>query len=113
LTLTADLLLRDRLLRWRLRLDEQVLADAGLPDATLVYHAASVRRVLGWNGLLGLPREDALAIGMGSVFLFRFPNPPALAALYHLEANGLGERTVEGFGRLTVADPFPWEVNEA
>lgn len=72
-----------------------------------------MRRVTGWSGLWGLPREDALAIGMGSVFVVRFEQEPDFGALLRLQEEGIGERKAEGFGRVTVADPFHWEVQNA
>jgi CRISPR-associated Csx10 family RAMP protein len=113
ITLASDALVLDPLLRWRLQLDGSVLADSGVTGATLVYHTASVRRVTGWNGLWGLPREDALAIGMGSVFVVRFEQEPDFGALLRLQEEGIGERKAEGFGRVTVADPFHREVQNA
>jgi CRISPR-associated protein Csx10 len=113
ITLLSDALVLDPLLRWRLRLDSDVLAAVGLPGATLTYQAATTRRVSGWNGLMRLPREDALAIGMGSVFLLSFDREPDTAALLALQEHGIGERIDEGFGRIAVADPFHWEVRNA
>lgn len=113
ITLTADALVFDPLLRWRLRLDGDALAEAGVPVGTLVYQSAGVRRVSGWNGLWGLPREDALAIEMGSVFLLHFEPEPDFAALLRLQEEGIGERRAEGFGQLSVADRFHWEVENA
>lgn len=113
MTLASDALVLDRLLRWRLQLDGSMLADTGVTGATLVYHTANVRRVTGWSGLWGLPREDALAIGMGSVFVVGFEQEPDFDALLRLQEEGIGERKAEGFGRLTVADPFHWEVHNA
>jgi CRISPR-associated protein Csx10 len=113
MTLASDVLVLDPLLRWGLQLDGSTLAEVGLSGATLVYHTASMRRVTGWNGLWGLPRDDALAIGMGSVFLVRFEQEPDVSALLRLQEEGIGERKAEGFGRVTVADPFHWEVHNA
>jgi len=113
ITLRADMLLTDGLLRWRARLDEDTLAAHGLAGARLVYHSAQLSRVLGWNGLLGLPRPDALAVARGSVFVFAFDAVPDAAALARLQHDGVGRRREEGFGRVMVADPFHWAVVNA
>lgn len=111
LTLTSDTLLQDELLRARLQLGPADLAAYGVPDAELVFHIGSVRRVRGWNGLLGLPRADSWAIGMGSVFLFRLPQDFAdWEALRRLQEHGVGLRRAEGYGQLSVADTFHLEL---
>lgn len=112
LTLHADLLLRDHLLRWRTCLGADVLAAQGLPGAELVFHTARTVRVMGWDGQRGLPYADAVGIARGSVFVFAFSTPPDLAALASLQEQGLGLRKEAGFGRLVVADPFHWEAAE-
>ena len=107
ITLTSDVLLSDELLRSRLRLEPHDLATHGIPDAELVYHTAGVRRVRGWNSLLGLPRADLAAISMGSVFLFRLPATFAdWPALLRLQQVGLGLRRAEGYGAISIADQF-------
>ncbi|NNJ13660.1 hypothetical protein EKD04_025370 [Chloroflexales bacterium ZM16-3] len=107
ITLTSDVLLYDDLLRSRLQIAPGDLAAHGIPDAELVYHTAGVRRVRGWNTLLGLPRADMAAISMGSVFLFRLPAAFAdWPALLRLQQTGLGLRRVEGYGAISIADRF-------
>lgn len=110
-TLTSDVLLHDALLRSRLQLLPADLAVAGAAGAELIFYTASARRVRGWNALLGLPRADSWAIGMGAVFLFRLPADFAgWQALLHLQENGVGLRRAEGYGQLVVADPFHLEL---
>lgn len=106
LTLRSDLLLPDRLGRWRTHLDGEALGGHDLPDGRLVYHAARVSRVRSWNTVQGLPRPDALAVAQGSVFVLAFAAVPDIAALERLQREGMGVRREGGYGRLTVADPF-------
>lgn len=110
-TLTSDALLHDELLRARLRLGPGDLAAAGVAGAELVYHTAAPRRVRGWNALLGTPRADTWAIGMGAVFLFRLPAGfDGWEALLAFQDDGVGLRRGEGYGQISVADPFHLEL---
>ncbi len=76
LTLHSPAILRDDLLRYRGTIDTETLVKLlGLPDDsayvfTLIYQAASTKRVTGWNELWGTPRMNEFAIDTGSVFLF-------------------------------------------
>lgn len=126
LTLHSPLILRDDLLRYRGVIDEQALHGLlRLPADTLpagafrlLHQAASTRRVSGWNDLWGTPRINEYAIDAGSVFLFACKIAPdevrpagALwQALFTLEDEGAGRRRAEGFGRISVSDPFHLEV---
>ena len=50
---------------------------------------------------------------MGSVFLLGYtgtPDDTLWQALANIENNGIGERRQEGFGEVTIADPFHMEV---
>ena len=114
LTLTSDAILPDGLLRHCTRLDGDYLANrCGVNGAELVYHAAGTRRVVGWNDLWGLPKPDEIAIAMGSAFVFGFKQDPSREAVARLQAEGVGTRRSEGFGKVRVADPFHWEVHNA
>lgn len=55
----------------------------------------------GFNQAWGLPLLQALAVRMGSVFVFASP-PPSPGDRERLETLGLGERRAEGFGRVAV-----------
>lgn len=104
-TLLSDTLLRD---------DDsgQPIADAKLvgqaiqetlkrtlPSPTLVY--ASSTLIGGFNRKWGLPLPQVPALSAGSVFLFE---NTALTShqIRQLEAQGIGERRVEGFGQIAV-----------
>ena len=116
ITLQADAIICDAQLRYQLTLDGEYLHRFfKLADATLVYQNASQRRVMGWNTLFGLPKVAEWAISMASVFLFGYDGATDdrfYENLYHIEQTGIGRRKLEGFGQVTVADAFHWEVNE-
>jgi CRISPR-associated protein Csx10 len=116
ITLQSDAILPDPQLRYQTALDGNYLHHVGhLSDVTLVYQNASQRRVIGWNALFGLPKAAEWAISMGSVFFFGYDGIIAdsfYKQLYALEQTGIGKRRLEGFGQVTVADAFHWEVNE-
>ena len=113
LTLTADAILFDRLLRYRTALDKEYLQTQGISGAELIYQNSGTRQVMGWNTLLGVPKADEMAITMGSVFLFGLESElddNLLQTLLRMQTEGIGARRSEGFGRLLVASRFHWEV---
>ncbi len=120
LTLHSPAILCDPMLRYHGSINTNVLAELlNIPhdNFTLVYQAASTRRVSGWNELWGLPRTNEYAIDTGSVFLFGSHIAPdedkdntLWQALFKLEEEGIGRRKAEGFGRVSVSDPFHLEV---
>ncbi|GBC77429.1 hypothetical protein HRbin08_00907 [bacterium HR08] len=55
----------------------------------------------GFNRKWGLPLPQALALRMGSVFVFDRPDCDE-SKLRQLELQGIGERRVEGFGRIAI-----------
>jgi CRISPR-associated protein Csx10 len=115
ITLQAPAILSDELLRYVSTIAETQLASVtDLPASTfkLLYHSASMRRVMGWQDLWGLPRMHEYAIEAGSVFLFSVTQPlddtdnKLAQALFMLEEQGIGQRRAEGFGRICISDPF-------
>jgi CRISPR-associated protein Csx10 len=104
-TLLSDALLRDR--HGQYVVDARVVTDAfseklGVPlrlyeDQTFLRG----REIGGFNRKWSLPLPQALAVHMGSVFVY---DPPACAVdkLHELEVHGIGERRAEGFGRIAV-----------
>jgi len=114
ITLTSDAILLDRLLRYRTCIDgESLAAVGGIGGAQLLFQSGGTRRVMGWNGALGLPKGDELAVTMGSVFVFGLDRPldEGMAARFlALQEGGIGVRKREGFGQLLVASPFHYEM---
>ncbi len=56
----------------------------------------------GFNRKWGLPLPQALAVRMGSVFVYHTPTSDIRIKLTDLEIAGIGERRAEGFGRVAV-----------
>jgi len=80
------------------------LAEPLRPREGRVFTAGEV--VGGFNRTWGLPLPQTLAVRMGSVCVFPRPDIPDLAArLVLLEEQGIGERRVDGFGRVAVDWP--------
>lgn len=109
LTLQSHLVLRDPA-------GQPVLGTIGPADLGLPGPVERCRSVLsaipvaGWNTALDLPKADTLALSRGSVLLFRIPldtdRDPVIDRLSEIEREGVGQRQAEGFGRITVCDPF-------
>ncbi len=61
----------------------------------------------GWHTARRLPKDTELATRRGSVFVFEVDRiDPWLESLARLESQGIGERTEEGFGDVTICDAF-------
>lgn len=116
LTFIADAILQDELGRYLGYPGETFWAAYGFPTGTRVVWAWSeARRIMGWNAVLGLPREDQWALAMGSVLVLRVPGrkDSIIPLLTRIETQGIGERKEDGFGRVVVADAFHTEVAPA
>ncbi|WP_347245278.1 RAMP superfamily CRISPR-associated protein [Thermogutta sp.] len=119
LTLLSHLALRDDLLRPVL--DRITPQHFGLPDGVAwVRYPDSERAVLflsavtvpGWNAALGLPKPDTVALARGSVLLGECDaaqEQAILTRLTEIEAEGVGERRSEGFGRVAGCYPIHYE----
>ncbi|MBU0567810.1 CRISPR-associated RAMP protein Csx10 [bacterium] len=130
-TLHADAILLDKILRFKSTLETCDLVETlgnlstplcpnsfnlfGKTISEFRHHRnwLSTHFVAGWNTALKLPKEDAVAISKGSVFLFRIDRTLSdtektnLAQMLELiEQAGIGERCNEGFGKIRVCDEF-------
>jgi CRISPR-associated protein Csx10 len=114
LTLHSPAILTDDLLRYRTRIDADVLSELldidkdmyGLQDR---YTHTSTKRITGWQELWGTPRINEYALDTGSVFLFQCNedmHTKLIDKLLNLEEQGIGKRRAEGFGRICISDPF-------
>ncbi len=77
-----------------------------------IYQSTDIQPVTGWNELWGTPRINDYALEMGSTFLFAYTGKPDTTffdALHMLEETGVGRRRAEGFGRVSISDPFHLE----
>jgi CRISPR-associated protein Csx10 len=68
-------------------------------------------RLRGWNAAHGLPRQDEWAVSRGSVYAYLYQGDASgqnalVGKLHELEAQGIGARRNEGFGRVVVSDDF-------
>jgi CRISPR-associated protein Csx10 len=87
-------------------------SELGIPDAKRHRCVVEATMIMGWNAVLGLPKESQPALKRGSVLLYSVPGEKAGAAqvrLQTIEREGLGERRNEGFGRISVCHPFHYE----
>ena len=90
-------------------LTAQMLQDIAACDTEVacVRSFASYGYAGGWNAAWGLPKETELITNIGSVFVFHTTDIDTwLPALQKLENIGIGNRREEGFGQITICDPF-------
>lgn len=121
ITLQSATILCDPFLRYQKTLDAASLPDAlGLfvPTYTFqrVYQSVGMQRIAGWNELWGTPRPNDYAMEVGSTFLFacsQQPDNDVIQTLRTREETGIGRRRSEGFGRISLSDPFHLEREQA
>jgi|GEM_PF-657808 len=83
-----------------------------MPSALYILHKASLleqEQCSGWSAAWGLPKPVAPVLAAGSVFVVRVPQhqrQPFLDFLTAIEQDGLGERRAEGWGEVSICDPF-------
>lgn len=118
-TCCSDLILPTADGRYSTRLNENALAQQpgwkGMRGVKLIYHHAATCRVKGWNVVWRLPKPVELAIGKGSAFLFAYQGDARdelINKLYALEQQGIGSRTCEGFGWVSISDEFHQEDSQ-
>jgi hypothetical protein len=105
-TLTSDLLVRDELLRWRTKLDDDALRALIGADVRLDESEQDSVMIHGFNGTSRLWRMPAAAIRRGSVFKLSGAGVTELAQRL-ASGRWLGERTHEGFGRFRLDAVLP------
>ncbi len=119
ITLQSSAILCDEFLRYQKTLDPASLPSLlKLPAYTFrrEYQSVGIQRITGWNELWGTPRPNDYAIEGGSTFLFACKQQPGedlIPALRALEETGIGHRCSEGFGRISISDPFHLEREQA
>jgi CRISPR-associated Csx10 family RAMP protein len=119
LTLHSPAILRDSFLRYQKTLNLATLPEiAKLSGYTFhqVFQATSIQRITGWNTLWGTPRASRYALEAGSTFLFscnQQPGEELLKVLHQWEETGIGSDCAEGFGRVSISDPFHLEREQA
>jgi CRISPR-associated protein Csx10 len=83
-------------------------------DAILLRAFTTTLTVGGWATLWQRPKATALAVGMGSVYLFQSKQPLTTAEYLQLELlqlDGIGERRQEGYGQIRICDEFHLPTN--
>ena len=132
--LTSDLLIRDERLRFdpsperlravlagRLGLGDKLVFDAGKEREKFLHAAIRTRRIESWQVSWGMPRPSLVAMSAGSCVAFRVAGeggitPEFSKDISEIEAEGLGERLGEGYGRVRFNAPLlmaslkEWEV---
>ena len=103
ITLLSDTILRDRCGQFSASpcLVQQAIEDklqVQLPDAINVFISSTV--VAGFNQTWGLPLPQVQALSAGSVFVFEAQL--TIEQIQTLEREGIGDRCIEGFGRIAV-----------
>ncbi len=96
----------DRLQGQRLR--DHVLStqpEAHIPGP-LTDRVTVTRRVESWQRCWCLPRPTLLGLAAGSVLTFTASGRPSSENLDRVLAAGIGERTAEGFGQISIDDPL-------
>jgi CRISPR-associated protein Csx10 len=83
-----------------------------LDDCELVFYQHRLTQQRGWSTLWNLPKPTWVQVAPGSVYLFRAPawSQALEAKLQAMEDLGVGDRCIEGFGQVSVCDPFHQEV---
>jgi CRISPR-associated protein Csx10 len=102
LTLLSDTVLRDADGAYADSLKPELLSS---PLEMALKLEADFKRVTplgGFNRKWGLPLYQAHVLQAGSVFVFEATQSIAADVLRQLESDGLGERRVEGFGRVAI-----------
>ena len=83
-----------------------------LDGCELVFYQHRLTQQRGWSTLWNLPKPTWVQVTPGSVYLFRAPawSDALEAKLQMMELLGVGGRRIEGFGQVSVCDPFHQEV---
>jgi CRISPR-associated protein Csx10 len=117
ITLLSDLILRDRWGQYVAMPPMQLIADEGerevdpltqlleqLLDVKLEPQSSFTSSLVagGFNRKWGLPLPQVPALATGSVFVFNYEGELNIDRIRTLENQGLGERRIDGFGRVAV-----------
>ena len=119
LTLLSPALLRDK--NGQFGADVKNALTAHFGEISTIEIEQKTELVGGFNRKWGLPLPQQVAISAGSIFSITTESEISAKTLSDLEANGIGERRAEGFGRVAVNLALPdiderdeeyWEVVE-
>ncbi len=113
-TLLSDALIRDENGQFaanKTAVTRAVAAKLGC-DLTLEAAYYQTTYIGGFNRKWGLPLPQTIAVKMGAVFVFQKPDCPP-GKLRELEVEGIGERRLDGFGRVGVNWHAEPELNQS
>lgn len=117
ITLLSDLILRDHWGQYVAMPPMQLIIDEGereidsltqlleqLLEVKLEPTSSFISSLVvdGFNRKSGLPLPQVPALATGSVFVFKYQGELNIDRIYTLENQGIGERRVDGFGRVAV-----------
>ncbi|MBO0348512.1 RAMP superfamily protein [Phormidium pseudopriestleyi FRX01] len=102
ITLLSDLIIRDKRGQYVPIAPTQLLCEFLGVSLTLKSSYVSFTTIGGFNRKWGLPLPQIPAIEAGSVFVYNYVDDLTTEQILTLKAEGIGERRVEGFGRIAV-----------
>lgn len=85
------------------------------PEISPLLKIIKAQKIKGWNNAWKLAKSDDIAISMGSVFLFKYVGSDVSGLtvyLNNLKKSGIGLRTDEGFGQISVCNSFHTEMED-
>jgi CRISPR-associated protein Csx10 len=100
ITLLSNALVRDRNGQFQAELTAEDLGLKATPDEGKTFKRSEL--VGGFNRKWGLPLPQQLSIKAGSVFTFTADEPITTDKIIELHKTGIGERHLDGFGRIAV-----------
>lgn len=109
INLLADAILFERGWLPTIEFNAQMLYEATGIEAELRRSFTSSTHIGGWHVMWQRPKPSAVAVRMGSVYVFqtkRSLTAADCAALAHLQLEGIGERRAEGYGQVRICDEF-------
>ncbi len=81
-------------------------SDSSDSSDGLLRRVTATRRAESWQRSWCRPRPTLLGLAAGSVLTFTADRHPSAEKLAAVQADGIGERTAEGFGQIAVNDPL-------
>lgn len=109
INLKSDGIFKDNWRRTTVITPEMLCYFYGVEDNSLTLHAAysSYDYVSGWNAAWGLMKDVDLITTKGSVYLFGTQHIDTwFNVLETIETQGVGDRTLEGFGQVDICHEF-------
>lgn len=98
-------------------MEQRPVTKIGDGDIRCLSALTRTQLLRGWNAAHGLPKQDEWAVGRGAVYVYWFrgtstSRDEVISRVRHLSLDGIGLRRNEGFGTVTVSDPFHIQLLE-